>query len=76
MTLLLVFRLFCIPELDWTHNSGRSQEEKCDLSWIEHEVKCDLVDSSNYDLVRNSCFSSPRPFPRPPSPDKRSIRRV
>ena len=65
MTLLLVFRLFCIPELDWTHNSGRSQEEKCDL-----------VDSSNYDLVRNSCFSSPRPFPRPPSPDKRSIRRV
>ena len=65
MTLLLVFRLFCIPELDWTHNSGRSQEEKCDL-----------VASSNYDLVRNSCFSSPRPFPRPPSPDKRSIRRV
>ena len=65
MTLLLVFRLFCFPELDWTHNSGRSQEEKCDL-----------VDSSNYDLVRNSCFSSPRPFPRPPSPDKRSIRRV
>ena len=35
MTLLLVLRLFCIPELDWTHNSGRSQEEKCDLSWIE-----------------------------------------
>ena len=76
MTLLLVFRLFCIPELDWTRNSVQSQEEKCDLIWIEHEVKCELVDSSNYDLVRNSCFSSPRPFPRPPSPDKRSIRRV
>ena len=38
-----MFKLFCIPELDWTQNCVRSQEYKCDLSWIEHEVKCDLV---------------------------------